>query len=334
MFISIENKKPKNKNQVDSRKLSTLFIKDRASIFGINGVVSMSNDFLSNLQPSYYLNGGMGRKSKFSSMFNIRKEFNSSKTTTKDSKKYSELTTTALDFSKINLMENVFSLDNFLRETTLFQIRKSKAKIEPEVHTFSFRNIFNCSNNNSGNTERFCLSERDLFSARRTILDSRAKKSSFIYDTPGSLLSNSAMEVNPNSKEQEDLPFMNFFFEVSNSDMLQKMERFLVNYLTLSKEQRESFKKSTLRRQSLQSVLSILKKSENSKKIFLDNEIESGLTKQTSIRNRSKARHGQTLREKLLKSIFKMEKKIGKSRRSIHKSLEPRFLNLKSQVFR
>jgi hypothetical protein len=178
-----------------------------------------------------------------------------------------------------------------------------------------------------------CLSERDLFSARTTILDSRAKKSTFTYTHPDTLLSNSAMEVHLNSKKQEDLPFMNFFFEVSNSDMLQKMERFLVNYLTLSKEQRESFKKSTLRRQSLQSVLSILKKSENNKKIFLDNEIEPNLIKQTTIRNRSMARHGQGLREKLLKSIFKMERENGKPRRTIHKSLEPRFLNLKSDIF-
>ena len=312
LFISIENSKPRNKpsNQDTQEKPSTLFVKDRASIFGLNGVVSLSNDHLGNLQPSYFLKGGMGRKSKFTSMFNLRKKskeiFGFSETVLSQKKKSKTI--------KILLTEKAFSLDNFLREKSLIQIRRSQTKTGNQVHSFSFRNIFTFSPNVKQENEQ----ENDLFSAREIEMDTRAKKSNFIYETPNSLLYNFPMEVNLNSKTTEDLPFLHFFFKVSNSQMLEKMEEFLVNYLTLSKVQRKCFNTSNERRKSLQSVLSILKKVEPKKEFDL---LEFSAP-EISTRTRSRAQKGEGIREKMLKTIFSMRSKQNKS--SLHKSLEPR----------
>lgn len=314
LFISIESAKSGNRLKPEERRkqMSTLLVKDRAFIFGVNGVVSLSDDLLSNLQPSYFLKGGMGRKSKFASMFNLRK-------------RQSAKSTRDFRFSvpceeKIELIEVAFSLDNFLREDNLAQFRIQRTK--NEFQSFSLRNLFLFKKQSSLSIFEEELSENDLFSARSLILDSRAKQSRFQYETPESMPVNFPMEVGVNKFAKEDLPFMTFFFEVSNSEMLEKMEHFLVNYLTLSKTQRESFKTSTLRRRSLQSVLAILKRSEThpSNEFLGDSQRrETGI-----IRTRSRACHKQNMRDNLLKSLIRRERHRDQFGRVLHGSHEPR----------
>ena len=129
--------------------------------------------------------------------------------------------------------------------------------------------------------------------------DSRAKRSNFVYEMPDSLLKNGRHDLIP-----EDKHFLKFFFQVSNSEIIENMEKFLSNYLTLSKQQKACFSKSAIRRKSLQSVLSILKHSEGPK---LENILGKAL--ESSSRMFPPKKLNQQIRIGLLKKAFELERR-------------------------
>ena len=330
MFISIETNKSKRK-QSKEKKPSTLFIKDRAGIFGINGVFSVAPDYANNLQPNYFSIQKHKKKRKTTSLKKQDDQIDPSTQTKKNPKLFDRLPSKRKN-KKMFFNETVFSLDNFMRESAISQIRQSQVRQANQLHSFSFKNIFKFSSNKEDQTPETGVAnaENDLISARETVLDCRARRSNYEYKGQTSLMVNRTMEVNPASPFQEDVPFLTFFFEVSNTEMLEKMERFLVNYLTLSNSQRKTFNESSCRRKSLQSILAILKNSEAKKDELTDGFL---VLKESFNRVRSNARNRQGLREKLIETVFRLERQSGEPKRNLHRSLESKTNQSTSSLF-
>lgn len=236
---------------------SKMTIRDNLSIFGQNRVMSLSKDHLANLQPGYFAKNGIGRKSKFTSAFNLRKQSGRSRLS-QFSQDKDFLQPLSSPVESAQDAECVLRFRDFFRGDAPIILEKQKIKNEKGPLKFSFRNIFSPQRNLLANEDS--LDDFLVDSHMKLSIDSRAKQSQFVYDSVEAVLKNGQPELG-----QEDCPFVKFFFEVSNSDIVENMERFLTNYLSLSQTRKESFSRSTIRRKSLRSVLSILHHSEISR---------------------------------------------------------------------
>lgn len=286
--ITMTNKKRKDSTEQNEKlksKHTTMFVNDSLSVFGSNAVISLSKDHLGNLQPNYFSKDGMGRKSKFSSTFNRRnlerfkcsvatqdatspERFCKSRVTEINNVQVSVEKMGVLDFLDEENAKGVLDFEQLPRPKQgaeyIFGLFKKKQFKED-----SFDDVYNDSVNVEGKSALY----KSLVSKKRWL---DVRKSTFTYEKENQILKNRPLEVPRECKDKEDVNFLKFFFEVSNSQMLNQMENFLANYLTISQNQRASFKKSTIRRKSLQSVLSMLRKSDLQKgKAFLtDSENE------------------------------------------------------------
>jgi hypothetical protein len=321
MLMKIETQDQTIKVNKDESSKSTVIIKDDVSIFGTNKIVSCSADYLTNLQPGYFTKNGIGRKSKFASTFNIRKKEKSKAELNLNwnFSTESESEANPYQIKRDNNIESekVFKFDEFFRHDAPIILQRPKRNDKSGPYGFSFKNIFNFKKNSSDSVMN-SISEKESFdnlsySQIPLKMDYRAQKSKFTYETNDSLLTNGSHKI-----ENEDKNFIKFFFEVSNSEIIKKMEKFLTDYLTLSKVQKESFSKSTIKRKSLQSVLSILKHSERVK--------EEGIFKKKNdkkVKNISeKKTKDQQIRFGLLKKAFKIDRKSSKKSNMESKSLE------------
>ena len=354
LFISEESKPPKKEKSSRNNqksKVSTMFVRDEISIFGINDVISFSKDYLSNLQPNYFLKGGMGRKSKFTSSYNLRKQERKRNISANNMNIFKGLDTNksfltvdsdieALSSRSepkvVSKYESLFSLRNFVRPNVMTIMLETSKKKKNEKNQFSLRNIFTFSrrsendfSNDSEDLNDFGV-KQDLISPLHT-KRLTVKQSHFEYETEESFLTNFPMEVKENSEIEEDVKFRKFFFDVSNSEMLEKMEKFLVNYLTISQDQRESFSKSTLRRKSLISVLSILKNSE----IY---NVDSSFPKKKEMEDWTPLLRYGRLRDndpkiQMLQKFVKLKNRANLFKRKLHRSLEPRLKTLSDVSF-
>lgn len=269
---SLDNKKGPKMTEKPKSKQTTMSVNDSLSIFGSNSIISLSKDHLGNLQPNYFSKGGIGRKSKFSSAFN-RRNFERNKSIIHTDESTSPEKNFKSSVKEINIvatenaemMEVLDFLDKERAQGVLDfeQIRRPKKGTEYFFGLFkkkqfkedSFEHVYQ---EESGGFEN--LSGGPKKKLKRKKLEERM--STFKYEKEVQILKNRPLDISQENKEIEDVNFLKFFFEVSNSQMLEQMERFLANYLTISQNQRISFKKSTIRRRSLQSVLSMLRKSE------------------------------------------------------------------------
>lgn len=236
---------------------SKITLKDNMSIFGQNRIMSLSGDHLANLQPNYFANNGIGRKSKFASRFNTRKQGRRSRLSCSSQESdclHVPLSPVASDQDS----ERIYKFRDFFRGDAPIILEKQKIKNQKGPYKFSFKNIFSPQRNLLGNEDS--LDEFLGDSHMKLSVDSRAKQSMFVYDSAEAVLKNGQHNSGP-----EDCPFVKFFFEVSNSDIVSNMERFLSKYLSLSKKHKQTFSRSTIRRKSLRSVLSILHHSETAR---------------------------------------------------------------------
>ena len=306
MLIRKEIQDPIQKPESKDQNTPTVTFKENASIFGINNTIGFSRDYLANLQPNYFKENGIGRKSKYASTFNIRKQPRQGRQSNIDT----VLTVESGEFqaSKIpNNSEPVFMFDHFFRLDAEIILEKKRQREESGPYKFSFKNIFNFkkTSNLSKNETLSDLGSFDDHFTKISIkneIDKRASFSLFKYETGDSIMINELTE-----KTQEDSAFVQFFFDVSNSQMIENIEKFLSNYLTLSKRQKETFSKSNVRRKSLQSVLSILKHSEGGR----NDTLFSKLMGNESFENlgSGKINHSKQIRLKLLKNAFTIKKK-------------------------
>jgi hypothetical protein len=204
--------------------------------------------------------------------------------------------------------EPIFVFDRFFREDAPIILEKMKQKNESGPYKFSFKNIFNFKKMGVDSENEF-MNEKESFdeffidTALKIEIDKRAAFSNFKYETMESLLTN-----NQSKEVQEDEYFLKFFFEVSNSQMVENMEKFLNNYLTLSKKQKETFSKSNIRRKSLQSVLSILKHSDTSKNSTMFSKLMNNDKFSDDLMKKG-LNNTQNIRLQLLKKAFSIKKK-------------------------
>ena len=322
--ITMTKKKRKNSNeQNDKSKHTTMFVNDSLSVFGSNTVISLSKDHLGNLQPNYFSKDGMGRKSKFSSTFNRRNlerfkcsvatqdamspdRFCKSQVTEINNVQVSVEKMAVLDFLDEENARGVLDFEQLPRPKQgaeyLFGLFKKKQFKED-----SFEDVYNDGPKGESKTELY----KSLISKKRWL---EVRKSTFKYEKENQILKNRPLEIPRECKDKEDVNFLKFFFEVSNSQMLNQMENFLANYLTISQNQRASFKKSTIRRKSLQSVLSMLRKSdlqkgnafltdsENEKKVLspIKSQIDFKTSRFKRMTGRLTIRHNRFKRENCL----------------------------------
>lgn len=167
MFISLED--PNVCNDERFKK----FVYDRISIFGVNAITGMSEDYISQLQPNYYSKGGIGRTHN----------------------------------TLMNNPERVFSLDNFLREETLINLRKitdiakTKGKqIKSLQNIFGFVNQSDSDEDNNSKNNSTELDDTELIFARNFKIDHRAKQNLYDYSNSKSLVTNKPMLISSKFK--------------------------------------------------------------------------------------------------------------------------------------